>query len=61
MIETVPIIIPVYNTSPTTLYTTVSYLHKHTRNPVIVVNDGSNREDTNRVLELIEKMVMQKF
>jgi len=51
----IPIIIPVYNTSPITLYTTVSYLHKHTRNPIIVVNDGSNREDTNRVLELMER------
>jgi len=51
----IPIIIPVYNTPPATLYATISYLHRHTRNPVIVVNDGSNREDTNRVLELIEE------
>ncbi|RIB35345.1 MAG: hypothetical protein BXU00_02355 [Candidatus Nanoclepta minutus] len=55
MKSAIPIIIPVYNTSPTTLYTTVSYLHKHTGNPIIVVNDGSKREDTNGVLELIEK------
>jgi len=55
MKSTIPIIIPVYNTPPTTLYTTVSYLNKHTENPIIVLNDGSNREDTNKVLELIEK------
>jgi len=55
MTETIPIIVPVYNTPPTTLYTTVYYLHKHTKNPIIVVNDGSNREDTNRALESIER------
>ncbi len=53
--EKIPIIIPVYNTTPETLYLTVYHLSKTTKNPVIVVNDGSKRKETIVTLEFISK------
>ncbi|MEM5873098.1 MAG: glycosyltransferase, partial [Candidatus Aenigmatarchaeota archaeon] len=55
MKEKIPIIIPVYNTTPETIYLTTYHLNKVTKNPVIIVNDGSKRKETNITLEYISK------
>lgn len=55
MKEKIPIIIPVYNTTPETIYLTAYHLNKVTKNPVIIVNDGSKRKETNITLEYISK------
>lgn len=51
----IPVVIPVYNTSPKTLYTVVSYLHCFSKNPVVIVNDGSRRRDTIEALNYIRE------
>ncbi|MEM4533131.1 MAG: glycosyltransferase family 2 protein [Desulfurococcaceae archaeon] len=51
----IPIIIPVYNTTPETLYLTIYHLNKTTKNPIIVVNDGSRRRETIVVLKYISR------
>ncbi|MCX8166038.1 MAG: glycosyltransferase [Acidilobaceae archaeon] len=55
MRELVPIIIPVYNTTPATIFVTVAYLRAVSENPIIVVDDGSTRRETQEALKLIEE------
>ncbi|MEN2999472.1 MAG: glycosyltransferase [Acidilobaceae archaeon] len=55
MSQVVPIIVPVYNTTPATIYTTVLYLRKVSKNPIIVVDDGSTRRETQEALRLVEE------
>ncbi|MCX8196468.1 MAG: glycosyltransferase [Acidilobaceae archaeon] len=55
MSKPVPIIVPVYNTTPATIYTTVAYLRALSKNPIIVVDDGSTRKETQEALKLVEE------
>lgn len=53
--DIIPIIIPVYNTPPETLYIVALYLRSSSRNPIVVVNDGSNRDETIQILKYIRE------